>query len=310
MSDLQKSSLSIILPAYNEAGNIPEVLKKIHKVFLTMNLNGEVLIINDGSVDNTGIVSESLKEKYPFLHVLHHRRNRGLTESLMTGFSHVKGDVIIFLCSDLESDPEEDIPKLLSGIEEGYDMVVGWRENRGDGKLITSKIYNLLSRILFGVTLHDQNWIKAFRREVLDSLPLRSNWHRFIVPLAYNEGYKIKEVRTKWHHRKYGTTKYGIGRLFSAAIDLIVVKFRLSFIKRPMFFFGSIGISLFLAGFSINFLQVIGDFFFHYEIKDHVPMLILGIAMMILGFQLISIGLLGELIVDYTSKPEKGGEGR
>ncbi|MBI5747765.1 MAG: glycosyltransferase family 2 protein [Nitrospinae bacterium] len=305
---MREPFLSIILPAYNEAGNIPEVLKKIYKVFLTMNLDGEVLIINDGSMDNTGIVSESLKEKYPFLHVFHHKKNRGLTESLMTGFNHVKGDVIIFLCSDLESDPEDDIPKLLSGIEEGYDMVVGWRENRKDGKLATSKIYNFLSRILFGVTLHDQNWIKAFKRDVLDALPLRSNWHRFIVPLAYHEGYKIKEVKTKWYPRKYGTSKYGIGRLFSAMIDLIVVKFRLSFIKRPMFFFGSIGISLFFAGFSINFLQVIGDFFFHYEIKEHVPMLILGIALMILGFQLISIGLLGELVVDYTSKPKGGKE--
>ncbi len=308
MSNPQKSSLSIILPAYNEAGNIPEVLKKIHKVFLTMNLNGEVLIINDGSTDNTGQVAEGFMEKYPSLHVIHHRKNMGLTESLMTGFENVKGDVIIFLCSDLESDPEEDIPKLLSGIEDGYDMVVGWRENRGDGKLMTSKIYNFLSRILFGVTLHDQNWIKAFKRDVLDALPLRSNWHRFIVPLAYHEGYKIKEVRTNWYPRKYGASKYGIGRLFSAMIDLIVVKFRLSFIKRPMFFFGSIGISLFLIGFFINLLQVIGDFFFHYEIKEHVPMLILGIALMILGFQLISIGLLGELMVDYTSKPKGGKE--
>ncbi|MBI3584402.1 MAG: glycosyltransferase family 2 protein [Nitrospinae bacterium] len=305
MSNLQKFSLSIILPAYNEAGNIPEVLKKIQKVFLTMSLNGEVLIINDGSTDNTGQVAEGFREKYPFLHVLHHRKNMGLTESLMTGFENVKGDVIIFLCSDLESDPEEDIPKLLSGIEDGYDMVVGWRENRGDGKLMTSKIYNLLSRILFGVTLHDQNWIKAFKRDVVSALPLRSNWHRFIVPLAYHEGYKIKEVRTNWYPRKYGASKYGIGRLFSAVIDLIVIKFRLSFIKRPMFFFGSIGISLFLIGFFINLLQVIGDFFFHYEIKEHVPMLILGIASMILGFQLISIGLLGELVVDYTSKQDR-----
>lgn len=301
---MRESSISIILPAYNEAGNIPEVLKKIQNVFLTMNLNGEVFIINDGSTDDTAQVAERCKEKYPFLHVIHHRKNMGLTESLMTGFSHVNGDVIIFLCSDLESDPEEDIPKLLSGIEEGYDMVVGWRENRKDGKLATSKIYNFLSRTLFGVTLHDQNWIKAFKKEVLDALPLRSNWHRFIVPLAYHEGYKIKEVKTNWYPRKYGASKYGFGRLFSAAIDLIVIKFRLSFIKRPMFFFGSIGISLFLAGFSINLLQVIGDFFFHYEIKDHVPMLILGIALMILGFQLISIGLLGELVVDYTSKPK------
>ncbi|MBI3600119.1 MAG: glycosyltransferase family 2 protein [Nitrospinae bacterium] len=302
---MRESSLSIILPAYNEAGNIPEVLKKIHKVFLTMNLNGEVLIINDGSTDNTGQVAEGFREKYPFLNVIHHRKNMGLTESLMTGFSNIKGDVIIFLCSDLQSNPEEDIPKLLSGIDEGYDMVVGWRENRGDGKLLASKFYNFLSRILFGVTIHDQNWIKAFKKEVVSSLPLRSNWHRFIVPLAYHEGFKIKEVKTNWYPRKYGVSKYGFGRLFSAAIDLIVVKFRLSFIKRPMFFFGSIGISLFFAGFSINFLQVIGDFFFHYEIKEHVPMLILGIALMILGFQLISIGLLGELIVDYTSKPDR-----
>lgn len=305
---MEKPSISVILPAYNEAGNIQEVLEKIQRAFLSQKLNGEVLIINDGSTDNTGKIAEDCKEKYSFLRVLHHRKNMGLTESLMTGFSNIKGDVIIFLCSDLQSNPEEDIPKLLSGIDEGYDMVVGWRENRGDGKLLASKFYNFLSRILFGVTIHDQNWIKAFKKEVVSSLPLRSNWHRFIVPLSYHEGFKIKEVKTNWYPRKYGVSKYGFNRLFSAAIDLIVVKFRLSFIKRPMFFFGSIGICLFLLGFFINLLQVIGDFFFHYEIKDHVPMLILGIALMILGFQLISIGLLGELVVDYITKPERKGK--
>jgi len=301
--------ISIVLPACDEEGTIEEVIRKSSNWLSINGYESEIIVVNDGSIDNTGKIVKAMMSEIPVLQVYDHRMKCGLTEALVTGFSKVTGDIIIFLPSDMQSDPEEDIPKLLSVINEGYDIATGYRKGRKEFKIFASGIYNFICRFLFGVNIHDQNWIKAFRRNVIDEIPLRANWHRYIIPIACHEGFTVKEIETNWYPRQSGNSKFGFKRLFEAFIDLVVVKFRLSFMKKPMYFFGGTGAVLFASGFMINLLQVISDYYLKiYDIKEHLPMVILGASLMILGLQTISLGFLGEMIVEYFSGKKNRGQ--
>ncbi len=216
-------------------------MEKIARAFQTLALDGEVIFVDDGSTDATWQEALAAAEKYPFIHLYRHRRTFGLTEAMRTGFRHVRGDVIVFLPSDLESDPEQDIPKLLAKLDEGYDVVAGWRQGRNDGKVFASQIYNAVSRALFHLQVHDMNWIKAFRREVMDDLHLRSDWHRYILHIASAKGYKIGEVQVNFYPRKKGKSNYGITRIPVSFLDVLVVKFLMTFSGKPMLFFGGLG---------------------------------------------------------------------
>ncbi|MCC7354729.1 MAG: glycosyltransferase, partial [Anaerolineae bacterium] len=197
-------NVSVLIPARDEVETLAEVVEKVGRVFTASDLEGELVLVNDGSTDGTGLLADGLAaRRTPFLRVLHHRRSLGLTAALRTGFRAVQGDVVVFLPADLESDPEVDIPLLLGKLAEGYDVVAGWRQGRREGKVFASGIYNRVSRLLFGVRVHDMNWIKAFRREVITSLPpLRSDWHRFLLHLAAAQGFRIGEVPTPYHPRR------------------------------------------------------------------------------------------------------------
>lgn len=226
-------------------------MDKIARVFLACHLEGEVLLVDDGSTDSTWVEASAAAARYPFLHLFRHRKSLGLTEAMRTAFRHVRGDVVIFLPADLESDPEEDIPKLLSKLDEGYDVVAGWRQNRRDGKVLASSIYNFTSRRLFGLEAHDMNWIKAFRREVIDNLHLRSDWHRFILMIAADKGYKIGEVPVNFYPRQRGRSKFGFWRIPVSFLDVLVVKFLMTFSRKPMLFFGGVGSAMILAALAI-----------------------------------------------------------
>jgi len=185
----QRPEVSLLIPAHNEAANIPLLLEKIDRCFTASGLRGEAVIIDDGSTDDTGTMLDAARQDYPWLRVVHQRGKHGITEALDRGFRIVQGDSVVFLPADLESDPEEDVPKLLAKLGEGYDVVAGWRQGRRDGKVPASRVYNAVSRTLFGVQAHDMNWIKAFRREVVENLPpLRSDWHRFLLMIAASQG--------------------------------------------------------------------------------------------------------------------------
>ena len=173
--------------------------------------------------------------RYPFLRVIHHRRNLGLTAALSTGFRAVRGDLVLFLPADLESDPETDIPLLLGKLHEGYDVVAGWRQGRKEGKVFASGIYNTVSRRLFGLTAHDMNWIKGFRREVIENLPpLRSDWHRFLLHIAAHEGYRIGEVPDRLAQAAgRALASSGWRRIPISLLDVLVVKFLLTFSRAP-----------------------------------------------------------------------------
>jgi glycosyltransferase involved in cell wall biosynthesis len=243
--------ISVFIPARNEAGNLTPLFEKIARVFADHNLAGEVVCVDDGSTDATWTEATACAARFPFIRLFRHRKSLGLTEAMRTAFRNVRGDIVIFLPGDLESDPEEDIPKLVAKMNEGYDVVAGWRQNRRDGKIFASRIYNAVSRWLFGLDAHDMNWIKAFRREVLEDIHLRSDWHRFILMIAAEKGYKVGEVPVNFYPRRQGRSKYGFWRIPVSFLDVLVVKFMMTFRRKPMLFFGGVGSGMILTAIGI-----------------------------------------------------------
>jgi glycosyltransferase involved in cell wall biosynthesis len=298
---MARPEISVFIPAHNERENVAPLLEKIAKTFSDRQIHGEVVFVDDGSTDGTGDEADRAASTYPYLRVVHHRRNLGLTEAFRTAFDHVQGEVIVFLPADLESDPEEDIPILLAEIRKGYDMVVGWRQGRREAKIVASKIYNFVSRLLFNVSAHDMNWIKAFRRELIDDLPLRSDWHRFIYMLAASRGYAVTEVKTGYHPRQHGRSKFGLMRIPVSFLDVIGLKFQLVFSKKPLLFFGGVGSIL------IGISLVFGVIFivqwlmrtFHFR-----PVVLLATMLFLSGVQLFITGFLAELIVSQHERIE------
>lgn len=289
----EDKNVSVILPAYNEEGNIGIAIQKAAKALKDSGYPGEVLVINDGSTDGTRQEAEIAGRRHTNVRIIDHKRNRGLTDALLTGFRNAGGEIIIFLCADLQSDPEEDIPKLLNEIKKGYDVVVGWRQNRKENKIFLSQIYNFICGKLFKLRLHDMNWIKAFKREVIEDMELKSDWHRFIIMLAAYRGYKIGEVKTNWYPRKKGKSKFGFSRIHIAFLDLLAIKFLLIFIDNPIRLFGSLGILLIVLG-SLSFIYLILLWFvWHIQLR---PVMLLSLFSTLIGVFILMMGFLAELI--------------
>lgn len=290
--------LSILVPARNEAGNVAELAARVGRAFTALGLPpgaGELVFVDDGSTDGTAALADALAGQYPFLRVIHHRRNQGLTAALQTGFRAVRGEYVLFLPADLESDPQTDIPLLFGKLEQGFDVVSGWRQGRKEGKVFASAIYNAVSRGLFGLTLHDMNWIKGFRREVIETLPpLRSDWHRFLLHIAAHQGYRIGEVPTPWQRRRSGRSKFGFSRIPISLLDVIVIWFLLTFSAAPMRFFGGLG----LAALLISGLIYTGLLAFWLAAQTQIrPLFWTAGGLAIAGLLLFLIGFLAELIV-------------
>jgi glycosyltransferase involved in cell wall biosynthesis len=297
-----KTPVSIFIPVYNEEKNIPVLFEKISKITQNDRENDyELIIVEDGSTDGSKAKIEEGLKSYNFIRPFYHRKNSGLTEAMRTGFPECKGEYVIFLPGDLESDPEEDIPLLLNKLKEGYDLVTGWRQGRNDGKLLASGVYNTVSRKLFDVKVHDMNWIKGFRRYVLYDLELRSDWHRFIVMMAADKGYKIGEVKTGWHPRKYGKSKFGLMRFPISMVDVLVVKFNMMFGRKPMQFFSLLGVIMIGTGIlGLGYLAV----YYFLTMTQIRPLFTLFTTMIIAGVQLFVTGFLAELVVGLKSDIE------
>ena len=286
--------ISVIGPSLNEKANLEEFVDRCFLGFKHANIDGEVVVVDDGSSDGSDDLLAKLCVKYPKrLKVYHHRANFGLTEALNTGFSKASGDYLIWISVDLESYPDEDIPKFVEGFKDGYDVVAGSRIGRKDGKNIASKIYNLFCKKLFNINLRDMNWTKGFHKDCLEYLYLRGEWHRFIMVMLHVEGFSIIEKDMDWHERKNGKSHFGWLRVPKSIVDAMSIWFLLKFSKKPMRLFGSIGLFALLLGFSIHLFLVCFYLSGYGQIR---PLFWTAIALELSFIQLIFIGFIAELV--------------
>jgi len=290
--------ISIIIPVFNESESIGFLLDEVKVVMQANELDFELIVVNDGSTDNTHKVLKQLTFKIKELSVISLRKNYGQTAAMSAGFDNSKGDIVITLDGDLQNDPN-DIPKLISEINNGYDLICGWRFDRKDKLLnrkIPSKIANKLIAQVTGLKLHDYGCsLKAFKKEIIDDIKLYGELHRFLPVLANIEGAKIKEIIVNHRSRKYGSSKYGIDRTFRVLMDLLTVWFMTKFLTRPMYGFGFVGIISILISLAMSsyliVLKIMG------ENIGNRPMLMFSLILGIAGVQLFSFGLLSELLI-------------
>ncbi|MBI3989464.1 MAG: glycosyltransferase family 2 protein [candidate division NC10 bacterium] len=289
--------LSLVIPLHNEEENVLPLYQAIRQTLDKLEYQYEVLAIDDGSTDGTPALLEQIHKEDARWTVLSLRRNFGQTAALSAGFDHAKGQVVVTLDGDLQNDPE-DIPRLLELIET-YDIVSGWRIERKDPfwrRRLPSILANTMISRVTGIKLHDYGCtLKAYRKEVLDNLKLYGELHRFIPAIASWMGISIAEVKVRHHPRKAGQSKYGLGRTFRVLLDLITVKFLLSFVTRPIQVFGFVGLLMGGAGFLISLYLTALKVLFGYEIGGR-PLLLMGVLLLLLGVQLVGMGLLGEML--------------
>jgi glycosyltransferase involved in cell wall biosynthesis len=292
--------LSIIVPVYNETESLSPLHQGIQQALGQLPLDWEVVYVDDGSADGSLQVLEGLTAADPqHVTIVVLRRNFGQTAAIAAGIDHADGDVIVLMDADLQNDPA-DIPMMLGKIEEGYDVVSGWRMNRQDKfltRILPSRIANSLVSIVSGVHLHDYGCtLKAYRREVLAGFRLYGEMHRFIPAYASQVGAKIIEVPVHHHARKFGKTKYGIGRTVKVILDLFTVKFLLDYANKPIYLFGGTGVVLFVLSLIVLVYLVI----MRLVAGEHLirsPLLQMSVMLFILGFQSILMGLVAELLV-------------
>lgn len=294
--------LSIVVPAYNEEKNVPLLYEKLKKVLDSIKKDYEIIFVDDGSKDNTASEIIKLNKKDKKVKLIQFQRNFGKAAALSAGFSEASGDIVFTMDADLQDDPEE-IPKFIQKINQGYDMVSGWKFHRKDPitKTLPSKFFNWLTSITTGVKVHDSNCgFKAYRNEVIKNIDIYGELHRYIPSIAYWKGYKVGEVKVVHHARKFGKSKYGVERLMKGFFDLITVKFLTKYAKRPLHLFGLIGFLCFLLGF-IGGIYLVVDWSKGIPIGNR-PLLMLTVLLIVTGIQLISIGLLGEMITSSSKK--------
>jgi len=291
--------ISVVVPFYNEQENIQELYQGLTRVLGNLNVTYELIFVNDGSTDNTPQILKDLYQKDEKVLVIRLRKNFGQTAALQAGFDFAQGDVIISMDGDLQHDPE-DIPLFLSKMEEGYDIVSGWRKRRVDNLLfrrLPSLLANRMMKKLSGVDIHDfGTTFKAYKKDVIKSVRLYGELHRFIPALISREGVKITEIPIKNIVRQKGKSKYGLSRVRRVFFDLMTVKFIISFIDRPLQFFGLIGLIFGSIGFLIALVLTLGFYFLGWSIRENLGNLIFSVFMMILGVQFIMTGLLAEII--------------
>jgi glycosyltransferase involved in cell wall biosynthesis len=300
MSNVSEIRYSIVVPFFNEQENIPPLYMKLTEVMDAIGEHYELVFVDDGSRDNSFRVLSEIYEHDRRVNLIRLRRNFGQTAALKAGFDFARGTIIISMDGDLQHDPEE-IPRFLEKIEEGYDLVSGWRHARRDHWLmrqIPSRAANWMMAKLSGVQLHDfGTTFKAYRREIIQEIQLYGELHRFIPALASTTGAKIAEVPIENLERKSGKSNYGIGRTIRVFLDLLMVKFLLDYSTRPLQFFGLLGLAGAGSGTLLGAYVVFKKLFYHISVmQEHGPLMLLSIALLVSGIQFISMGLLGEIM--------------
>jgi glycosyltransferase involved in cell wall biosynthesis len=304
------TELSLVVPVYNERENLPLLMDAIHAALTPLGKTWEVVLVDDGSKDGSLEVLTELAEKDPkHVRVVVFRRNFGQTAAIAAGIDHSEGNIIVLLDADMQNDPA-DIPMLLAKLDEGYDLVSGWRKDRKDNRLtrtIPSNMANGLISWVTGVHLHDYGCtLKAYRREALEGFHLYGEMHRFIPVFAYSVGAKITELPVRHHPRKFGVAKYGLERTVKVVLDLFTVKFLLDFSHKPMRLFGGTGVILIGVSALLLAYLFIRRVFFLISVLGS-PFFQISVMLLILGFQSILMGLIAELLArtyhESQSKP-------
>jgi len=296
--------LSLVIPLYNEAESLRPLYDAI-KEALGSGDNYEILFVDDGSTDESLSLLHSFQDRDESVRVLHFARNFGKAEALAAGFRESRGEVIITLDADLQDDPQE-IPHLVSTLAKGYDLVSGWKQHRQDPitKTMPSHVFNAVTSYLTGIKLKDFNsGFKAYRRRLVDELHIYGELHRFLPALAYWKGFRVTEVPVVHHPRRFGNSKYGARRFLSGFLDLLTVLFLTRFRRKPLHLFGTLGLACLGIGLAINlYLTTI---WLQGEAIGTRPLLQLGVLLMVMGIQFLSMGLLGEMLT-VSSVEERG----
>lgn len=301
--------ISIVIPIYNEEENIPFLYDEIKQALDGTGKNYEIIFVDDGSKDRSLALLEELQEQDDQVVVVAFRRNFGQTAAMSAGFDYARGDICITMDGDLQNDPK-DIPEMIAKVEEGYDVVTGWRHDRKDpflSRRLPSILANRLISWITGVKLNDYGCtLKAFRKEVVRNIKLYGEMHRFIPAIASGMGVSFTQIKVNHRARRFGTSKYGISRTIRVVLDLITVKFLLSYATRPLHVFGLMGFLSSSLGFVIALVMTVQRQLFGIPLGSR-PLLLLAILLIFIGIQFITIGLVAELIVrtyhESQSKP-------
>lgn len=299
-----EADFCVVVPALDEADNIPDLVAELRATFERHGLRGEVIVVDDGSTDGTAALVTERAAEWPALRLLRHRRNFGKTEALLSAAAATDASWLVLFDADLQHGTEE-IPRFLAKLGEGWDIVTGRKVGRYEKGLV-SWIYNRLGRALFDVPVSDMNSMKAFRRSILDEIALRHDWHRFFVVLAHARGYRVTEIDIDLLPRRHGLSKYGgKGRILVGLLDLMSVAVFLSFARKPMTFFGmgglllaALGVVLGVVTFVLRLLEIATPF-------GYRPFLYLVILLETLGFLMFGFGILGELVAQQHADQER-----
>lgn len=302
-----KRTLSIIIPVYNEEGSIKPLLSKIsdniEKLLNQKTITDyEIILISDGSTDKSEEIIKQARAQNNHIKLITFRANFGKSRALETGFKFANGDIIITMDADLQDDPKE-IGRFIAKIDEGYDLVSGWKENRLDPleKRIPSKLFNWVTSKFSGIKIHDFNCgFKAYKKEVAKSISVYGEFHRYIPVLAKRNGFKVTEISVEHHKREHGKSKFGYERYLRGIYDALTAWFLLKYYERPMYFFGKIGLILSALG-GIICLYLTALWFQGYSIGTR-PLLLLGVMLVLIGAQFISLGLIANIIVDKSKE--------
>jgi len=292
VASVETLDVSVLVPAKDEADNLPEFIQRCAQALGSAGFSFEVVVVNDGSRDATDRVLRELQRQYPFLEIVTHRRQRGIADALRSAGDVARGDIFVFYPADLQYLPE-DIPALVAPIlENRADIVTGTKQGKYE-KAFVSRVYNGLCRWLFGVRVTDLNSVKAYRREVMLGVPLRPDWHRYMVVIAAADGYRLTSLPVPLYPRRAGTSKFNWRRIPVGMFDLVSVWFQLRFGRKPMMFFGVGGALLFVIGFFAGIAALVLRFGYGIGLR---PLLNLVETMVISGIVLFGFGFLGEMI--------------
>lgn len=297
--------ISVLVPAYDEAPNMPDLFRETAETLRRHRLDAEVVLVDDGSSDGTlEAAREAARESDLEVRtrLIRHRRNRGKTEAMVTAARAAAGELLVLLDADLQYSPDE-IPRFVEELERGFDVVTGRKVGRRYSKRFVSSVYNWLARKIFGVPVHDLNAMKAFRREVLEEVRLRHDWHRFFVVLAWARGFSVTEIDVELQPRRHGESKYrGQGRILVGTLDLISVWFQLVFSRKPMLLFGVSGLGVLTLGGVVGLVAIYLRFVLQ---QGYRPLLNLVLLLVVVGLLLFAVGFLAELLASVRAEVEE-----